>query len=225
MLARPQTLGIAIVSVLALVAVLIVTLTSGAHGAASTAKRLSPTATKAPVATSTPVETVIYHDSLAASTNKWENDSHVFYSNGGYNMVGAWYTFSPVSSLGDGTVSVRTRQLGGPSNQFYGILFRSASPSLYYVFGISESQQWTFSLVTNGSGVAIVPATTDTHILSGQSATNTIAVRAKGSHFVFYINGAQVGQVDNSSLGAGRVGLINTVGDLNVVYNDFTVSH
>jgi hypothetical protein len=224
LLARPQALGIGIIAVLALVAVLVVMLTPGLHpGAGSTVKRATPTATIA-APTATPVEPVIYHDSLAASTNKWENDTHAFYSSGGYEIVGAWFTFSPVSHLGDGTISVRMKQLGGPADQFYGIMFRSANDSLYYVFGISQNQKWTFSLVSSGNGNPIVPPTADSHIAGGLNASNTITVRVKSGHFIFYINGAQVGQADNSAIASGRVGLINTVGNLNVVYNDFTVS-
>jgi hypothetical protein len=230
LLARPQALGIGIVALLAIVALLIVTLTSGSHGGKTTAGRGSPTATRATAtkpasnATSTPVESPVFQDSLNSSSGKWENDSHAFYSNGGYELNGAWFTFSPVSNLGNGTVSVKLREISGPSDQFAGILFRSANNSYFYVFGVSESQQWTFSLVSNGNGTAIVPATTDSHIAGGANATNTLTVRAKGSHFIFYINGAQVGQADNSAISSGRVGMINTVGNLSVVYNDFTVT-
>jgi hypothetical protein len=69
-----------------------------------------------------------------------------------------------------------------------------------------------------------VPATTDVHIKAGPNASNTITVRAIGNHFVFYINGAQIGQTNNNTYTSGRIGLINTDGSLYVVYNDFIVT-
>jgi hypothetical protein len=116
------------------------------------------------------------------------------------------------------------RQLSGPADQFYGILFRGANTNLYYFYGISASQQWTFSLVRDGNGTPIVAATTDSHIVGGMNQSNTLAVRAVGSHFIFYVNGAQVGQADNNAIPSGSIGLINAVGNLAVVYNDFTVT-
>jgi serine/threonine protein kinase len=224
LLARPQTIAISIISALAVIAIVVVSLSAGHTTGKSTLKRGTPTATTPPAPTSTPVEQVVFQDPFKTSDNKWEEDSHAFYSNGGYELAGAWFTFSPVSNVGNGTVSVRMRWLSGPSDQYYGILFRSPNTSFYYVYGISQNSQWTFSLVSNGNGSPIVPPTTCAHIVTGAGSSNTIAIRARGSHFVFYINGVQVGEVTNGAIGSGRVGLINTVGDLNVVYNDFVVT-
>ena len=227
-LSQPKVLGIGGGAALVVIA-LIVALTLGSHPSGSlSVNRHAPTATvkTTPTASPTPAETVKFQDSLNSASRKWQISSHTFYSNGGYEVAGAWTTYSPASSLGDGTISVSMRQLSGPNNQFYGILFRATNDSVPtgYFFGITQSQQWSFSDLSNGNSAAIVAPTTDAHIKSGLNASNTIAVRAIGSHFVFYINGAQVGQVDSHTFSSGRIGLINTDGGLDVVYNDFTVS-
>lgn len=228
LLAQPRILGIGGGVAIVIIA-LIVALTIGSHSNASpSVKRGTPTATvnTTPTVSPTPVETVKFQDSLNASSRKWQISSHTFYGNGGYEVAGAWTTYSPIGNLGDGTISVRMRQLSGPNNQYYGILFRATNDSIPtgYFFGIAQNQQWSFSLLSNGNSTAIVAPTTDVHIKSGLNTSNTIAVRAIGSHFVFYINGAQVGQVDSRAFSSGRIGLINTDGGLYVVYNDFTVT-
>lgn len=229
-LSRPWTLGLGGVGALALVIVLIVALTSGGHG--STQKTAvtgathtaTPKVSVSPTATATPVGTTLYQAPLTSSTRNWPNSSHSFFADGGYELRGAWIAYSPSPRLGDGVVSVKMRQLSGPADQFYGILFRGANDNLYYFYGVSASQQWTFSLVRSGNGTPIVAATSDSHIASGMNASNTLAVRAIGSHFIFYVNDAQVGQADNNAIPSGSIGLINTVGNLTVVYNDFTVT-
>lgn len=228
LLAQPRVLGIGGGAALVVIG-LIVALTFGAHSTASpTVKRGAPSATvnTTPTASPTPVETVKFQDSLNSSSRKWQQSSHTLYSNGGYEVTGAWTTYSPIENLGNGTVSVSMRQLRGANDQYYGILFRATNDSVPtgYFFGITQNQQWSFSLLSNGNSTVIVAPTTDVHIKSGLNTSNTIAVRAIGSHFVFYINGAQVGQVDNNAFSAGRIGLINTDNSLYVVYNDFTVS-
>ena len=229
LLAQPRVRGIGVGAAIIIIA-LIVTLAIASHSNASSTsvKRGAPTATvnTTPTVSPTPVETVKFQDSLNSSSRKWQISSHTFYGNGGYEVTGAWTTYSPISSLGDGTISVSMRQLSGPNNQYYGILFRATNDSIPtgYFFGITQNQRWSFSLLSNGNSSAIVAPTTDVHIKSGLNASNTIAVRAIGSHFVFYINGAQVGQVDSRAFSSGRIGLINTDSGLYVVYNDFTVT-
>ncbi len=228
LLAQPRVLGIGGGAALVVFG-LIVALTFGAHSTAnSKANRATPSTTvnTTPTASPTPIETVKFQDSLKTSSRKWQISSHTFYSNDGYEVTGAWTTYSPIGNLGNGTISVRMRQMSGANNQYYGILFRApndSSPTGYF-FGITQNQQWSFAVLSNGNSTPIVAPTTDVHIKSGLNTSNTIAVRAIGNHFVFYINGAQVGEVDNNAFSSGRIGLINTDNSLFVVYNDFTVS-
>lgn len=210
------------VAVIALIIILIAT-----HAGQTTAQNkvsAHPTATTIPTPSATPVETLTYQNALDSSSSRWPRSSHAFFASNGYEISGAWISYAPVRAIGDGTISVRMRQIGGPSDQFYGILFRGASANQYYFYGIAQNQQWTFSIIQNGNGVPIVAPTTDAHINAGLNANNTITVRTRGSHFVFYVNGVQVGQATDSRISSGQTGLINATGALQVVYNDFTVT-
>ncbi|HKT36794.1 MAG TPA: hypothetical protein VJR48_00380, partial [Ktedonobacterales bacterium] len=158
------------------------------------------------------------------SDNAWPISAHSFFANGGYEVAGAWISFSPGGDLSNLTISARMRQISGPSDKFYGILLRAKGYDQYYLFAINSSQQWTFALVTNGNGTAIVSPTSDSHINTGLNASNTLTVRANGKHFIFYANGVELGQADDGTISSGKTGLMDTVGDLAVVYNDFQIT-
>ncbi len=223
--------GLGGVGVVALIVIVLVVNALGGHHSPALAVSRTPsptihgTATSVPVTPSpTPVEKVIFQDSLATNDHGWSLSSHSYYANGGYEVQGAWISYAPTNGLGNGTISLRMRQLGGPSDQFYGILLRGVNDNLYYFFGVSASQQWTFSLVTNGNGKALVAPTTNSHIVAGLGGANTLTVQAQGSHFVFLINDVVVGQANDATISSGSIGLINTVGNLNVVYNNLVIS-
>ena len=216
--------GLVGVGLFALAAILVLfsgSLLSGSHGGTGHAR---PTATAAPAPSPTPVETVQFQDPLSSNTGAWPVSGHCQFANGGYQISGAWLCYAPGDQPGDATFSVRAQQIGGPADQFYGILFRATGDHAYYFFGIDANQQWTFSLVMDGTGDPIVAPTTNPHINGGLNATNILTVRARASHFVFYLNGVEVGHADDSRLFSGQTALTNTSGDLMVVYNDFTIT-
>jgi hypothetical protein len=189
-----------------------------------TIARKTPTATVVPAATATPVELVSYQDGLTANNRRWAVLNQCHYADGGYEVTGSFICYAPPNPLGSATISVRARQVAGATDQFYGILLRGVSDSHFYFFGVNAQRQWTFSLVVKGAGQSIVPARTDSHINAGMNVSNTLTVRARGSHFIFYVNGVQIGQADDGSLPSGRIALINPAGHISVVYNDFLVT-
>lgn len=217
--------ALAVLGVVLLVAALGVVLVSHLGGAPAKAN-VTPTATvrHSPTPSPTPVEQITYQAPLTSATHNWPSSQHSFFANGGYELAGAWIAYAPSGQFGDGSVSVQARQISGAPNLFYGLLLRGDGDNLFYFFGVNGSQQWTFSVVRNGNGQSLSGQTTDAHIHAGLNATNTLTVRAVGGHFVFYVNGAQVGQADDGSIAAGTLAVINPSGDLSVVYNNFTVA-
>jgi hypothetical protein len=181
--------------------------------------------TVSPTVSPTPVETIVFQDSLNSPSRKWFISGHSFYSDGGYEITGSWTSFTPAANLGNGSISARVRQLSGANDQFYGLIFRATNDSVPsgYFFGVTQNQQWTFAALSHGNSTAIVALTTNTAINAAMGASNTLTVRATGSHFVFYINGRQVGQADASAYASGRIGLSSTDSSLRVVFNDFVV--
>jgi serine/threonine protein kinase len=216
--------GAGLVAVLLVTALAIVLLSRPQSAPAKVHIAATATAQSTPAPSPTPVETITYQAPLTSDTRSWPNSSHSFFANGGYELSGAWIAYAPSGRFSDGSVSAQARQISGAPNLFYGLLVRGAGNNLYYFFGVNGSQQWTFALVRNGNGQPIVAATTDAHINAGLNATNTLTVRASGSHFTFSINGAQVGQADDGAIAVGRLAVINPSGNLAVVYNNFIVA-
>ncbi|HET9979866.1 MAG TPA: protein kinase [Ktedonobacterales bacterium] len=222
LMSQPRTLAIAGV---ALVAVLVVVLLVGLRplfASKGTTVTHQPTPTLAP--SPTPADKVVFQDTMSKPSSQWGQSGRSYFSNGGFEINGAWLVFSPANALSNGTVSVRLRQIGGVSDQFYGLVIRAQNNESYYVFGLSESQQWSFQRVAHGGHTMIVAPTTDAHIKRGPNASNTITVVMRGSHFTFYVNGVQIGQADDSAYASGTTGIVNIVSRLQVVYNDFSVA-
>jgi len=46
----------------------------------------------------------------------------------------------------------------------------------------------------------------------------------RGDHFTLYANGTELGQADDGTYESGKMGIVNIVGRLDVVYNDFKVA-
>jgi hypothetical protein len=191
---------------------------------ARSAHTAQATSTAAPAPTSTTADVVTFQDSMSSPSNQWARSARSSFGNGGFEINGAWLVLAPASVLTDGTVSVRLKQLGGVTDQFYGLVVREQNNGSYYVLGISGDQRWTFMQVKNDSHKALVPPTSDMHINRGPNNTNEIAIRMRGDHFIFYANGTELGQADDGTYHSGRVGIVNVVGHLDVVYNDFKVA-
>jgi serine/threonine protein kinase len=220
-----RRVGVGAVGVLVLLVIVLVASLAGVGRSPTHVSTLaSPTRSHlTATATSTPVDVVKFQDALTASTGKWGISPHTFYASGGYEIAGAFISYAPGGNQRDVTLAARVREIGGPADQFFGLLFRGTSRQ-YYVFGIDASQHWAFSIVTGTSGKYIIPSTEDGHIKRGLNTSNVLTVRAKGSHFIFYANGVELGHADDTTLSSGSIGLINTVGNLQVVYNDFSIA-
>jgi hypothetical protein len=195
-----------------------------AQALAKSAPTAHATSTGAPAPTATAADVVTFQDAMSAPSNQWARSARSYFGNGGFEINGAWLVLAPANALSDGTVSVRLKQLGGVTDQFYGLVAREQDNGSYYVLGISGDQRWTFMLVKNGAHKALVPPTNDSHINAGPYNTNEIAIRMRGDHFTLFANGTELGQVDDGTYQSGRMGIVNVVGRLDIVYNDFKVA-
>ncbi len=182
-----------------------------------------PNATTAPTATSTPVETVLFHDSLTPSNGDWANDQNCSSQKDGYHVNGGYICYSPAGILSDSNISVEVAQLSGPNDQPYGINFRGDRQGNGYSFDVDSSGEWVFGKTVSQKFTVIVDFTQDSAIHTGKNAKNLLQVRAKGSHFDFYVNGTQVGSADDTAFASGRCGL-ESVDSVNTIFTNFTVT-
>ncbi len=199
---------------------------------------VSETATaQANQATPTPNETLLYQDSLTSSPSGWANDSHCTPKADGYHVKGNFACWAPSASSSsplsatDVDITVTIKGVKTNSSTSYGVTFRDTSATSstdnYYDFEITPDGQWAFFKIVNSHGTPIVNYQSSSAIETGASATNTIRVLAVGSHFVFYVNGQQVGSADDSALSsAGYVGLVtfDSNGTSDAAFTNLTIA-
>jgi len=187
----------------------------------------TPTVGVTPTATPTPAEVVTYTNTLIGKAPNWNNDTHCFPKSDGYHVQPGYFCTAPVGSLTDGRITVQAEATSGPTTDLYGIVLRasqaSATSANYYFFGIDAAGEWAFGNCTSSGCTPIEDFTHNSAIRPGLKVFNLIAVDARGSHFVFYVNGQQVGETDDTTYTSGQLGLASgqTVA---VVFRDITVA-
>jgi len=184
------------------------------------ATQTAASATLAAATATSPGEVTIYENSLTTAQSDWQDDANCSFKADGYHITAAFICFAPPEDVQDVNVSVTAKQVSGATNHFYGLVLRRASKGNYYVFDIDSNGKWEFFVVKNNQGTAIVDLTANPAIQTGLGVANTLQVTAVGSHFVFSVNGTQVGQADDSSFLSGLLGLEGDDG-MDVAYTNF----
>jgi len=169
--------------------------------------------------------TLIYQDALDGSTkSQWTDDSNCFFGSGGYHINAGFICYAPSDKVGDAVTTVSMKQVSGPITYFYGLVVRRVSKGNYYEFQVDANGKWRFGKVVNGTSTDIVGQTANTAIKTGLNQVNTLSVQAQGSHFVFSVNGTQVGSADDSTFTSGDIGLIGNDG-IEVVFSNLSIAN
>lgn len=167
-------------------------------------------------------ETVIFQDTLASDDNQWSLDpAHCFYQDGAYHLKDI-ICYSSTGNIDDANIKVDAEQVVGPTTRFYGIVLRRVSKGNHYEFTIDSNSKWSFGKVVNDKYIDLVTQPSMA-IKGGLNTTNTLLVRAKGSHFEFYVNGTKVGEADDTTFSSGRVGLTADA-NTEVAYKNFQIT-
>jgi hypothetical protein len=171
-------------------------------------------------ATATPAEQIIYENAMTTAQSDWQDDANCSFKPDGYHITAAFICFAPPEDVQDVNVSVTAKQISGATNHFYGLVLRRASRGNYYVFEVDGNGKWEFLVVKDNKGTAIVDLTANAAILPGLGVANSLQVTAVGSHFVFSVNGTQVGQAEDSTYSSGLLGLEGDDG-MDVAFTNF----
>jgi hypothetical protein len=146
----------------------------------------------------------------------------------GYHITDNSICFLSGGPIKDSYITVTVLQLAGVEDLSYGVTLRRASEGNYYSFEIDGSGTWYFYKAAVDATGASVLTLLASHagspsIRKGLYESNTLQVRATGSHFEFFVNDVKVGQVNDSSYSQGIVGLGGNE-KLEVVYTNFMLS-
>jgi len=117
----------------------------------------------------------------------------------------SFWDWPKTEKFNDFVAAMELQHTAGSSSDSYGIAFRISDGDFYY-FEVNESGKfgaWLFyqdeyKILISGSRAFVVKP----------GEINQVAVKAVGSKFAFYINQQLVGEVEDSTLSEGQVGII-----------------
>lgn len=169
----------------------------------------------------------LFSDPLTTNVKNWSIDKdHCFFQDQAYHVKNNIVCYSSAGSIGDAQISVQVKQVAGSLLLPYGLVFRRVGLGNWYEFTIDSTGNWGFSKAVNNKVTEeIVPSTPNAAIKRGLDVSNTLLVQAKGSHFVFFVNGIQVGQADESTYANGEIGLTATGAGTEVAFNNIKITN
>ena len=180
------------------------------------------TPTAVPTATATPIAWIVnVKDEFTSNLNSWpvgtnpgkygsadlaiNNGKLVF---GLESVENCWFWFYPdIPSVSDLDAAIDVQRMEGSGTGDYGLILRSnGDANSFYYLAINDSgQTYAFFRYQNDNWTTIQDWTVNQAI--GVGLVNHIEVRAKGTHFIFVVNGIVVGQADDAGLSSGKVGV------------------
>lgn len=117
----------------------------------------------------------------------------------------AWTAASHIYS--DFRLTVEATQVSGPDDNEYGVLVRMAGDQQFYVFSISGDGYARAARYSSGSWNLLGTDWIPSDAIHPGAATNVLEVEARGTTFVFSVNGTQVLHVEDAQLAKGDIGL------------------
>jgi len=166
---------------------------------------------------------VLFQDDFAQPTSGWNAhtgaEAATNYDNGQYliavEQTGVDVWAQPGLEFTDTRLEVETQYAAGPLNNEFGVMCRytrRGDRSSFYFFLISSDGYYAQGKVVENKRTVLNPATGDFQpasvILQDPAAINQLSATCQGSHFTFAVNGAVLGEFDDSELARGDIGLI-----------------
>ncbi|HKV84048.1 MAG TPA: hypothetical protein VJN88_05795 [Ktedonobacterales bacterium] len=188
-----------------------------ARGATAT-----PTATTIPGPTATPQ--VFFQDPLTSNTKGWFTDSRCVVKADGLHVTDR-NCITPAGRLGNVDVQVDTTIVSGSLASPCGIVLRDTSQGANrYDFDVTGNGQWAIQRYVNGYHTFLTDYQANSSIRQGLGAVNRLEARAVGTHLEFFANGSLLGQVDDSNLIDGFIGLLSNPG-LETVFSNLQIGY
>lgn len=194
-------------------------------------------------ASATVVARILFSDPLTQNIHDFLVDSQHFFNNGAYHL--ADHENNGVATLADQTFSgpivytLTMEEITGddasPTNAF-GMIFnytaRAGKFESFYTFEIvnnGANSQYGFWEYDNNRSypwrlLKTIKAGKEFRRGHGPTALNTLSVLDNDGHFTFSVNGVQVGQATDTSLQAGKVGMIVNLKGTEVAFTDMLVA-
>jgi hypothetical protein len=159
-------------------------------------------------------------DSMLTVDSGWTIDSVCYFDSDGYHIREGYICYAPIGNQVDGTESVTAKQVSGPTNEAFGLVFRRVSKGNYYFFGIDSNSKWVLLKVVNEKSTRLQDFTANTAIKGGLNIANSLSVAMSGTTFDFSVNGQKVGTIHDSTFPQGEWGLEGS-SDGDIVFTNY----
>jgi hypothetical protein len=160
-----------------------------------------------------------------SDTNLNTYGTHCVPKQDGYHISDGYFCY--VGTLGgeipDGAITVDERRISGTEPWSAGIVVRSPNGSNAYFFVITADGRWSFEREVEGQSTVVRDYTASPALHVGLDVTNTLAIRFVGPRFDLYVNGVRVGEVVDSAIPSGRIGLCSGEG-AETVFTNLTIA-
>lgn len=179
---------------------------------------------------------ILYGDDFTNQTSGWQTEnnyrgSYVAYEHQGLRIFvnEAQYDFWSTSGYraGDARIAVDASKLGGPDDNYYGVICRLVDNKNFYAFLISSDGYYGILKVKEGLY----------HLISGSHmdfsdqinigrGTNRVRGDCIGTNLILYVNGVQFVQIQDEDFSNGKTGLIAGSHDLigvDILFDNFKV--
>jgi sugar lactone lactonase YvrE len=188
--------------------------------------------------TPAPMPGVLYNDDFSDPESGWPEDSDEIsewhYENNQYFTLvkeGGWSTWAvgTEEAFADFALEADVRQVEGPGNAPFGLIFRHPDGDNFYHFSITGNGQYTVGKLVSDEWqyVGGIGWKSSSHIRT-EGATNHLKVVCQGVQIALYVNGHHLSTVSDDSFAEGKVGLIVAAAQgsdpIKVAFDNFVVS-
>jgi len=160
-----------------------------------------------------PSPKLLYEDDFSDPSSGWPTPSSEvyegYYEDGEYHILAkescAAWIWRGVGPFTDFALEVDARQISGPDQGGYGLVFRFKDSENFYRFLVSEDSYYLVGTRTNGTWIRLQSKTKSAFIKEG---TNHLKVVCQGSQLEVYVNGHHLTTITDNSFTGGNVGMI-----------------
>lgn len=183
-----------------------------------------------------PKSFILYKDDFSDSASGWKTQKNVQGSYIAYEHQGlrifvneTQYDFwtTPNSTYSDVRIAVDASKLGGPDDNYYGVICRLGENKNFYAFLISSDGYYGILKVKDGVYNLLSGKTMDySDQVNRGRGTNRVRGDCVGPALSLYVNGIQLASEMDSDFTSGSMGLIagsHDVIGVDILFDNFTV--
>lgn len=164
-------------------------------------------------------------DTFAEGLTDYDQDSYRILVNETYYSI---WSYIEHGDQADVSIEADTRKIGGDDVNEFGLVCRHLDTSNFYVGVITSDGYYGFLKTVNGGDFEVIGSDTfsESSLINTGSSSNHVRLDCVGDTLTLYANDQMLGQVTDSTITSGLVGLYAgtyDVGGTDVLFDNFVV--